>query len=274
MRSEDRYMLVWAMLAAIAAGLVACRPERSVSPSRPGPSLDGISSPIDRIPPRQEIIKDLVPDVPLAVKQADATIADAQEARAAVVAARDDMQARIDRLGAELAAEKAAAAAREASLQRELERERDTSTKRFRMWVNALRFGCLLGIAAGIVLAVVLKRPALVVISLASVVTNAAIAIDGFTWTYGMPIAAGTLVVLLIVGAWCLFTRQKATEQLVKSGEAMLKRIPGGVDAVALELNRIQSSSTRKLVDLVQSKPTPVAPHGGAHAGPGPGRAP
>lgn len=251
----DLVKLLAAMLLVVGA-LVACEGggPKAGQPSAQPPTMHGISDPLARIRPRQEVIKELVPDQPLVIKQADATIADAGEARAAIDSARAEMQGELDAVEAAAAAARTKLESELAKVKEELRLERDTSNKRYRQWVNLIRIGCLLGIAGGIILAVILKRPALVVISLASVVTQAAIAIDGFTWKYGMEIAAGALVVLLTVGLWCLFTRNRATDQLIRSGKVMLERIPGGAQALAGELNAIQSRTTRGFVDRAGGK--------------------
>lgn len=167
-------------------------------PSAEPPALVGVTDPLSRAETRQEFIKELAPDNAPVVKQADATIADVGDAREGVAAARSEMKATIDKLEAE-----------KASLAEQLARAIGSSERWYRNAVLGLRLLCIGGIAGGLIASVLCRESRLVIITLASVATLAAIAVEGFTWKYAMPIGAVALSLGAAIGLWWLWQHRR-----------------------------------------------------------------
>jgi hypothetical protein len=207
-------------------------------------ALDAIREPLSRIPVRQDVIKDAAPDNRTVTSQADATKADAKEATAAVDQVRKQQENRIRELQTEVD-----------ELQGSLEQSRSQSDQNYRRVVNWIRVFCIIGIGGGVVLCFLIDRR-LVVVTFAAVAMLGAVAVERFTWVYGMPIAAGAIGLLVLIGAWYLWRYLRANRELVASGQHLIARAGGMTSGIKSQLDRIQSAGTKRIVNRFAAKPT------------------
>lgn len=224
------------LLAATLALVVACA-------SGPEPGSAGPTDTLARIDVRQQIMQRAAPDVPIVQEQTRATRADVKEARSGI----EQMEAQLKQAREQLAAAKSDQAKALAMVQVQHQR-----------WMSRMRVLCIAAIPIGLGLAFsVSKRWA--ILPVGAVVCLIAIAVDGFTWKYAIPIAGGVLGALAIIALVCVVVYLRANKELVKSGDLLInlfgRTAAGEIPArLASQLDDIQSATTKRIVDLHHAK--------------------
>jgi len=89
---------------------------------------------------------------------------------------------------------------------------------------------------------------------LAAIVTLAAIAIEAWIYLWALPVAGVALCVVLILSGYDLWRKSRATKELVATVEQQKVSNIQDMDAFKDSANKIQSNSTKKLVDRLQGK--------------------
>jgi hypothetical protein len=201
-------------------------PDTTPNPSRP---LEGVLEPLSRIPVRQDVIAGLAPESKPILEQVKGTKDDVTEAKQGLEQAETE----------------------NGELKEALAKEKTETNKQYQQKIGWLRLLCIAGIGAGVLLSVFASKKFLV-ITFAAIAMLVAIAVEGFIYTYAMPIAAGVLVVILLMLAYEKFIKHRANKELVATGEIMKKKLNGTWEDVKKDI--VQSKTTQKIVDKFQGK--------------------
>lgn len=231
----------------IALVLLSCESRPKATRPITSAPADAINDPLARAGVRMEFIKDAVPENKPVVKQADAAKSDMGEARTAVDLLQDAHQREVDQLGKVID-----------KLEKDLASAQSDEEKLYRRRMFWMKTGCVLGIAGGLVSCIWFGMAG-VIVALAMVSTLVAIAADKFIDDWAEPIGGGALAVLAIMVLWRLYQSHKSNKELATTGRVLLQKAQAltqdgkVVPEVAEELNDIQGSFTKKLVNKFNS---------------------
>jgi len=199
-----------------------------VLPATPTRSLQ---TPLDRIPVRVEVIQAAVPENTLVVSQGNHILNDVREAKVELSKTETVL----------------------ANLHTELTKEKQETNKIYQSRINWIRLLCVLGIGAGIISSIFLSRK-LIFVSLAAIITLAAIAIEAWIYLWALPVAGVALCVVLVITIYELWRKSRATKELVATVEQQKISNIQDLDAFKSSANKIQSNSTKKLVERFRGK--------------------
>lgn len=229
--------------------ITACadKPRTVPHPSEPV-SVDDIREPLARIPVRQDVIRDAVPENKVVATQAEATKADVTEAGQAIDAVQAEQRALLEKQAATIA-----------KLTDELIEAHTDAEKASRARMGMIKFYSTLGIGMGLISCIWLGRVG-AMISLACVAMLVAVRIDAFVDRWAEPIIGCAAVVIALMLLWRLWLHLRASKQLALSTAVAIEAAGGMTTDLAGKLNDIQGTLTKNIVNRFVPKPDGAAP--------------